>query len=203
MILRALLYIISGFLPCRLIHRAPGEPYLERYYLGSFAGRYFYLHRFVDADGDDAMHDHPWARAWSVVLTGGYIESRACMAGRYRDRWKDFDCMVNLIVLPDQKVQTMNRLSGDCFHQIKAIKPGTWTLFWHTGWEKSWGFVEPVTGPSKLANEIMDIRTFGYRKHVGAHRRDWWRDPACRRGWNAGREPFAPFNSLFRKGEEK
>ncbi|MEA3274035.1 MAG: hypothetical protein U9Q81_01780 [Pseudomonadota bacterium] len=71
-----LLYRISARRPCRFIDGEQGEPYLERYYLFGALGWHAYLHRFVDSDPDRGLHDHPWNRALSLVLSGGYEELR-------------------------------------------------------------------------------------------------------------------------------
>ena len=49
---------------------------MERYYLFGALGWHAYLHRFVNSDPDRGLHDHPWNRAVSLVLTGGYDEQR-------------------------------------------------------------------------------------------------------------------------------
>ena len=68
-----LLFRFSGRLRCRFIDCEQGEPYLERYYLFGAFGWHAYLHRFVDSDPDRGLHDHPWSRALSLVLTGSGI----------------------------------------------------------------------------------------------------------------------------------
>jgi len=138
--LNRLLFNLSGRLPCRLIHRTPGDKYLERYYVGKLFGVTFYLHRFVSRDGDAEVHNHPWTWSRSLVLAGGYREEyvvdlcpHAGPSGAvtaYRDvRWS-------------------NRIVGAHFHRIAEVLPGTWTLFFHSqratlpdGALKGWGFL--------------------------------------------------------------
>jgi hypothetical protein len=75
MINRALFNLTSR-LPCRLI-KPDDRPYLERYYVGQLFGVTFYLHRFVSADSERHVHNHPWTRGGSVILAGSYTEEIA------------------------------------------------------------------------------------------------------------------------------
>lgn len=90
-----------------------------------------YLHRFCSRDFD-GHHNHPWAWSVSIVLKGGYTESRvtshpACHSTR-RVRWFNF-------------------LRSTDYHRIEELHGETWTLFFCgplTG--KSWGFLMPGRG---------------------------------------------------------
>ena len=81
--LEKILEHITDRLPCRLIDGPEGEPYLERYYLFGLFDRHVYVHRFTDSDPDRGLHDHPWNRALSLVLTGGYREIRMDSQGLF------------------------------------------------------------------------------------------------------------------------
>jgi hypothetical protein len=118
---KRLLYQFSGRLPLRVISD-DGKPYLERYYLGTFAGVRWYLHRFVRSDPDRGLHDHPWPWAGSVLLFGHYREQ-----------------------LPERVrlVRYFNWLWGSTFHRVllPATVSEVWTLFFHRAYNsKSWGF---------------------------------------------------------------
>ena len=63
-----LLLWLTGFLPCRIISEGD-QPYLERYYLMTLFGWRFYIHRFVASDPDRGLHDHPWPKAYSIILS--------------------------------------------------------------------------------------------------------------------------------------
>jgi len=121
--MRRFLYWLSGRLPCRIISD-DGTPYLERYYVCTVFGVRVYLHRFVGSDPDRGLHDHPWPWAFSLVLSGWYIEELR-RASKFRTvRWINF-------------------LTGDTFHRV--ILPhgrrDTWTLFAHRAKVvKEWGF---------------------------------------------------------------
>ncbi|MCA8113867.1 hypothetical protein [Burkholderia cepacia] len=122
--LRALLFSISGRLPCRIISDA-GRPYLERYYLVTLFGVRVYLHRFVDSDPDRGLHDHPWPWAFSLILTGWYYEQTR--AGTKIVRW-------------------FNALIGDSFHRVILPRDHgvheCWTIFAHRARRtKEWGFL--------------------------------------------------------------
>lgn len=120
-----LLYALSSRLPCRII--AEGQRrYLERYYLCTLFGVRFYLHRFVDSDPGRGLHDHPWPWAFSIILSGWYLEQTR--RGEHKVRWLNF-------------------LVGDNFHRV--VLPGAyvnepqpcWTLFAHrAAYVKPWGF---------------------------------------------------------------
>jgi hypothetical protein len=81
-VIERLLLFISARRPCRFIDGERGGPYLERYYLFGAFGWHAYLHRFVDSDTDRGLHDHPWGRAVSLVLSGGYDETASSPVGQ-------------------------------------------------------------------------------------------------------------------------
>ena len=120
-LIRRALYRISARLPCRIIADS-GQPYLERYFVFQGLGVVIYLHRFVAADPDRGLHDHPWPWAFSCVLAGEYQEARR--SGMRQVRWFNF-------------------LTGDSFHRV-LLEPGArsvWTLFVHRNARvKPWGF---------------------------------------------------------------
>ena len=126
--MRAFLFWLTGYLPCRIIADA-GQPYLERYYVATFLGWQFYLHRFVASDPDRGLHDHPWPRAFSIILAGQYWEETR--SGRRLVRW-------------------FNSLTGDTFHRVVLPHVGLyefpcWTLFFHRAKRtKPWGFWRPL-----------------------------------------------------------
>ncbi len=113
--------------------------YMRRYFLGSFLGMTFFLHRFYSGDGDDWFHDHPWDRSYAVVLAGSYLEERI----------RHFDPRSGMVATV-RRVRFFNRLRFDDFHRIAKIVPQTWTLFVHFGRTKEWGFFERV----KANNEV-------------------------------------------------
>lgn len=165
--LESLLYRITDSARCRLIPRAPEQPYLERYFLGQWMGVTAYLHRFVAADADEEVHDHPW-RAVALCLCGHYTEERltgfAPGPGWTRRLREIRPGMVNVI-------------GRGTFHRIVRARPETWTLFLHGRRAKGWGFLKR-TGSG-------GARYIPVKPTAPAN---WWR--SAPRGHDAGREPF-------------
>ncbi len=170
-----LLFKLTANRPVRLIELDAG-PYLERYYLGQIGPSTFYLHRFVSADRERHLHNHPWTWGRALVLSGGYSEevvddiTAAAPTGCVlRTRW----------------IAWFNRVDGNHFHRIAAAKPGTWTLFVHgpravvpggmASKLKGWGFLEP------LAGQVV-FRPFASGKS------QWWLDAPL--GRDSDREPL-------------
>ena len=128
-----LLYRLSAYCRCRVIDGPDQQPYLERYHLLRLPlGYQVYLHRFVASDPGRGLHNHPWKRALSLVLCGGYEETRMLDAqadNRLQHRW----------LRPGR----FNLISGEVFHRIN-LPAGTecWSLFIHAPRAKSWGFMQ-------------------------------------------------------------
>lgn len=178
-----LLYKLTAGLPVRLISLESG-PYLERYYLGEILGVTFYLHRFVSADSERHVHNHPWKWGGSVILVGGYTEERLVdLCPHWRDGY----------VTRFIKRRWFNVVNGNTFHRIHDAKPGTWTLFFHGSREllpalddenplmvhKGWGFLE------KHGSRRGDVTVFS--DYPSAHSNWWETAPA---GWKSGRAPL-------------
>lgn len=137
--LQKMLYALAMRLPCRVIAEKD-IPYLERYFVFEALGWRCYLHRFVGSDPDRGFHDHPWARAYSLILLGWYYELR---------RWGM------------RRVCWFNVIDGDTFHRVfvgdrifrdelHAAPPRrqpprqVWSLFFHRADDaKDWGFLRP------------------------------------------------------------
>ena len=163
-----LFFKLSGRLPCRLIELDNG-PYLERYYVGKYLGVTFYLHRFVSADSERHIHNHPWGWGASLILAGKYVEER-CLD--ICPTVEGSGCITDMI-----HRHWFNRVDGNTFHRIHDAEPGTWTLFLHgpriEG--KGWGFFE-------RQNEVTV-----FRSHTSAPTR-WWEEAP--KGRNSGRVPL-------------
>ena len=163
-----LLYWLSGFLPCRLINDG-ALPYLERYYVGQAFGRTFYLHRFVASDPARGLHDHPWSRAFSIVLSGSYWEETR--TGRRHIKW-------------------FNALTGDTFHRVILPDgygtPGSvWTLFFHGPYVKKWGFLKPVD--ISHADGVLMFLPYTYTDRASSGINRWWE--TAPKGKDSGRLP--------------
>lgn len=186
-----LLFWVSSMLRTRLI-KLKDQPYLERYYLGTLFGITFYLHRFVDCDGDRELHNHPF-NALSIVLTGWYTENRLLDVA---PAYAGLGTLYRLISF-------CNVIRANTFHQITYVEPGTWSLFMHGPRItvdtpqgevlKGWGFLDSYL----QANGDVLI---AYRPYVkSTDRLDWWNAEDCPIGKNSGRVPLdsAPLNSHF------
>ena len=170
--IRKILHRIADRLPCRIISAQPGEPYLERYYVATLFGRSIYLHHFVESDPARGLHDHPWAKAFSVVLAGWYYEQTR--TGLRKVRW-------------------FNRLSGDTFHRVILPRDWStngrlgadghkvyersdkaqscWTLFVHSAERvKAWGFLKPMTGDPSIV-----WVPWNYPANGAASSGEWWK----------------------------
>lgn len=126
--IRKLLHRLTHDRPMREINGDDGRPYLERYFICRAFGWQVYLHHFVASDPDRGLHDHPWDRAISLVLAGGYTEVRRNSA---------LDEQIKRRVGPGR----LNLLDGRTHHRV-IISPGktAWSLFMHGPYVKPWGF---------------------------------------------------------------
>lgn len=166
------LYWITGFLPCRFIDDGKTR-YLERYYLFTAFGWRFYIHHFVASDPDRGLHDHPFAKAYSLILSGWYWEERRRKFGKDRLR----------------KVRWFNSLTGDTFHRVVLPARGPllialddnkaltcdresipcWTLFFHTAGDvKEWGFLRHMSDPY----DVQIFTPYTYARE--GKQADWW-----------------------------
>ena len=149
-----LLFWLTGFLPVRYIDDGERR-YLERYYVATIFGLRIYIHRFVGSDPERGLHDHPWSRALSLILSGFYYEHTR--SGVRRVRW-------------------INTLTGDTFHRVVLPTAGgldneCWTLFMHPAVDvKKWGFLERDTNSKNPADRIY--RAYEYSREGG--QKNWW-----------------------------
>lgn len=73
--IRYLLHKLTRNRRVRVI-RINDNPYMYRYFVGRIGPLTFYLHRFVRADAERWVHNHPWRHCLALVLCGGYWEER-------------------------------------------------------------------------------------------------------------------------------
>lgn len=159
--LRNIIEAIASLLPQpRVIYGPTGEtPYLSRYYLvgqptmpdGSHPfdengqskkeviwpkGFGIYLHCFHRSDADRELHNHPFEKSFSIILSGGYSEERRVGRGVSRRNLEAGD---------------INIIDANTFHRVDLKSTGSgeleaWTLFVVSGRSQSWGFWDRVTG---------------------------------------------------------
>lgn len=148
-------------------------PYLERFYLGQRNGYTYYLHRYLGPDPDRDLHNHPWKFSHSRILHGGYIERRLEFGFQKRKIEYIPSNVINTVrgFYYYNAVSSKNTLGEYTWHSIVEIQePETWTLFWHSDWFRSWGFLtDKGYQPSKEKTDSIS------RDH-------WWENPTCPRG---------------------
>ena len=110
-------YTIRGF---------DGSPYLTRTLLPRIGGHRLMLHRIHREDQDRHCHNHPWATARFLILSGGYVEQRVVGAHIAETAFQPGD---------------INRLTHDTFHRISYVAPDTWTLGLIGERVQDWGFL--------------------------------------------------------------
>ena len=160
--------------PCRVIESG-GKPYLIRIFVGYFEGTTTYLHRFVSADAERWLHDHPF-EAQSSVICGGYTEERLVVLSHKGP----------ITAMFSRGPGEYFRVSSDTFHRIVSVHQDTWTVFNHgPHLEKGWGFLEWIADDS--GNHLMLYRQ-PFAETNGDH---WWQDPGCLRYPPAGIEEGA------------
>lgn len=98
-----------------------------------------YLHHFFRGDEDREVHNHPWQRAVSLILTSGYKE--------YRWNAKHQEFGVTFL-----KPGRLNFIRRNDYHRVELYKDqGCWTLFTSIGRVmasngKDWNFLNTETG---------------------------------------------------------
>lgn len=162
------LYQLTDELPMRWVDDDNGVRYLERYYLTTLFGFRVYIHCFLNPDPDRGLHDHPWAFAVAVRLSGYYYEQTR--AWRRRQRLVRF-------------------LTGDTFHRITSLSGReVWTLFAHTADDvKPWGFWregDQLTNPPKPTGAALFI-PYEYKREGGKPFK-WWETAKTRKQWREG-----------------
>jgi hypothetical protein len=130
--------LVGARVPTEAITRAADDRYLGRHYLFRKSWlprlehklRSLYLHHFWRSDYEDEVHNHPWRRSYSLILTGGYIEHRY-VGGRIVTR-RFLPGMINVIDSSD-------------FHRVELIGRDCWTLFLSGPKVAQWGFLDVAT----------------------------------------------------------
>jgi hypothetical protein len=109
-----------------------GQPYLDRYYVAGWSPwntSYpvgLVLHHFVASDPDDELHSHPWAWAASVILAGGYTETRCDGAVTTARVFRPGD---------------VNTIRPETRHRVTLLGADCWTLMAMGAYAQPWRFV--------------------------------------------------------------
>lgn len=137
-----ILNFLCRFLMVREIRGEDGSLYLSRYrIMGWMPGSTtkwplsIYLHHFHRPDLDEAQHNHPWKWSFSLVLSGGYTETR-------------FDSIYNDTTYSRRlRPFRLNWISHATYHNVTALHgKQSWTLFFAGPKATSWGFYVPGRG---------------------------------------------------------
>lgn len=115
-----------------------GSPYLMRVHIVNqiWFLPAIYLHYFFKGDEDRSLHDHPWAWAASLVLTGGYTEERC----------NGLSEPLPPVEIRERRPGSFSKLSYWDVHRVSLTENGCWTLFFAGRHIGMWGFVDRVTG---------------------------------------------------------
>lgn len=106
-----------------------GSPYLTRVLLPKIFGLRPMLHHFHRPDSDRNLHNHPWAWAFSLILSGSYNEERLV----------DSDvCEETRSV---GRVRWWNKLTSKDYHAVTQLHGDVWTLFITGKHVQDWGFM--------------------------------------------------------------
>lgn len=108
------------------------EPFPERL---SFLPCTF-LHHFRDSDQEEELHNHPWEKAVSFILAGGYAEERRVYA----------DTDSGVTETRDVRPFMFNTIRSDDFHRVSLYERDAWSLFIAGPKAQSWGFWSKKTG---------------------------------------------------------
>lgn len=134
--------------------RAPdGSDYLSRLllprmwlpFVGSFRPM---LHHFHRTDDDRELHNHPWARSFSLVLTGSYDEERL------------YDANEGVVI--NRRVRWFNTLTDKDFHRVTRLNGDVFTLFVTGKRVQDWGFYDVDTDVFTPHREFLDKKGLGY-----------------------------------------
>lgn len=94
-----------------------------------------FLHHFRDSDQEE-LHNHPWEKALSFILVGGYAEER-CV-------YRDTDSIVT--EFRDVHPFSFNTIRKDDYHRVTLFGHDAWTLFITGEKAQSWGFLSKKNG---------------------------------------------------------
>lgn len=101
-----------------------------------------YIHRFHRSDSDSALHNHPWAWAASIVLSGGYSEERRMPDGKV-ERRNVFPLAINVI-------------RHDTFHRVDLFEEDAWSIFIAGPRVSSWSFWDRDTKKETPWREFLE-----------------------------------------------
>lgn len=121
--------------------KVTGRPYLTRIYLTPDYHWWrdilpgVFLHKFWTSDPDRGYHNHPWRWAYSLILKGGYLETRELPKG-----WGFIVPISRNVRLPWR----WNKITNEDFHYVTLLDEdeGAWSLFIAGPVGGRWGFLK-------------------------------------------------------------
>jgi len=143
---------VASLLPKREIYAEDFALYLERFRIfgwtegSSWKGPSLYLHRFHLPDQDVALHNYPWRRAYSLILSGSYDEFRGKVEC---DKLECFDSR-------SVRAGRINTIGPDDYHRIAYLHGEVWTLFFVWPKSRSWGFWIPGRGHVEWKQRLLE-----------------------------------------------
>lgn len=141
--------------------------YIERYHVLTVGKLTILLHRYLGADGDRHLHDHPHKWSLGIPLIGGYEEEK-------------------LVAMEPSKAHTVMRsirpwrwnfIGTLDFHRIAKVKPGTWTLFITWNRFKYWGELRQQVAPNPNIDFGLKVTALHYSAmpDTSPTNSDWYR----------------------------
>lgn len=155
-IIRFIISHITNYFPVKVIRDDRGVPFLYRYHLFALTndGPGMCIHRFVKSDPDRGYHDHPWSKALSFILCGGYEERIYSKDSPTRYKAQQF------------KRWNFNYLNGNNFHRVMIEEnKDAWTLFAFGKRSKTWGMISLDDQYKPMSTTISD-QDGGWWNHV-------------------------------------
>lgn len=159
--------------PRVIFDREGGSPYLSRWYLlrekpkddeslkGQSSSDYnpdgtpsaaiksrpfdLYLHRFHRGDDDQALHNHPWSWAVSLILSGGYTEERRVGDKVERRIFRPF---------------SINIIRGDDYHRVDLLDHDCWSLFLVGPKVSTWYFWDRQLKARMQWKKFIEVKRF-------------------------------------------
>lgn len=150
--------------PRVIFDREGGLPYLSRWYLirkkpvddddlkgqsSETSGRRLfdlYLHCFHRSDDDQALHNHPWSWALSLVLCGGYTEERR-VGGE----------VVRRVFRPP----ALNLIRGGDYHRVDLLDRDAWSLFLAGPKVDTWYFWDRNLKARMPWRKFIEVKRYG------------------------------------------
>ena len=168
--IRWLVVAITNYLPVKVIRDENGVPFLYRYHLFALSdnGPGLCIHHFVKSDPQRGFHGHPWNKATSFILCGGYSErilnpdslERCAVSNSVSLETEEYTTY-------ERKRWTFNYLNGNkVFHRVMLGEgEDVWTLFWFQKRSKTWGMVG-LDGKFKQMSISIEDQDGGWWNYV-------------------------------------